>query len=182
MNSEEREVKRLRIRGTVHGVGYRVWVEREALALGLGAGCATAATDRSRSWPGGHPRPSPTSSSAAAPGRRSPRSSRSTSRRRACSISATAAPWRIFRCSRRSSPVFPPRLRGGQGGALRFLLSPARDAIQKRPHPTLPEVGEGEADSSLRTAPNTASNSRCNASSTSCIVAAHPSSRRLVTP
>src|ERR1700748_2259405 len=35
MSSEEREVKRLRIRGTVHGVGYRVWVEREALALGL---------------------------------------------------------------------------------------------------------------------------------------------------
>jgi acylphosphatase len=35
MSSEEREVKRLRIRGTVHGVGYRVWVEREALARGL---------------------------------------------------------------------------------------------------------------------------------------------------
>ena len=35
MSNEEREVKRLRIRGTVHGVGYRVWVEREALALGL---------------------------------------------------------------------------------------------------------------------------------------------------
>jgi acylphosphatase len=35
MSNEEREVKRLRIRGMVHGVGYRVWVEREALALGL---------------------------------------------------------------------------------------------------------------------------------------------------
>ncbi len=35
MASEEREVKRLRIRGTVQRIGFRVWVEREALALGL---------------------------------------------------------------------------------------------------------------------------------------------------
>ena len=35
MASEEREIKRLKIRGTVQGIGYRVWVEREALALGL---------------------------------------------------------------------------------------------------------------------------------------------------
>jgi acylphosphatase len=35
MASEEREIKRLVIRGTVQKIGYRVWVEREALALGL---------------------------------------------------------------------------------------------------------------------------------------------------
>jgi len=35
MASEEREIKRLMIRGTVQGIGFRVWVEREALALGL---------------------------------------------------------------------------------------------------------------------------------------------------
>jgi acylphosphatase len=35
MASEEREIKRLMIRGTVQKIGYRVWVEREALALGL---------------------------------------------------------------------------------------------------------------------------------------------------
>ena len=35
MANEEREIKRLRIRGTVQGIGFRVWVEREALALGL---------------------------------------------------------------------------------------------------------------------------------------------------
>src|SRR5271154_3914765 len=35
MAAEEREIKRLMIRGTVQKIGYRVWVEREALALGL---------------------------------------------------------------------------------------------------------------------------------------------------
>lgn len=35
MTSEEREIKRLMIRGTVQKIGFRVWVEREALALGL---------------------------------------------------------------------------------------------------------------------------------------------------
>ncbi len=35
MANEEREIKRLMIRGTVQKIGYRVWVEREALALGL---------------------------------------------------------------------------------------------------------------------------------------------------
>ena len=35
MASEEREIKRLMIRGTVQGIGFRVWVEREALALRL---------------------------------------------------------------------------------------------------------------------------------------------------
>jgi acylphosphatase len=35
MSTDEREIKRLTIRGTVQKIGYRVWVEREALALGL---------------------------------------------------------------------------------------------------------------------------------------------------
>lgn len=35
MANEEREIKRLMIRGTVQGIGFRVWVEREALGLGL---------------------------------------------------------------------------------------------------------------------------------------------------
>jgi acylphosphatase len=35
MAIEEREIKRLMIRGTVQGIGFRVWVEREALRLGL---------------------------------------------------------------------------------------------------------------------------------------------------
>src|ERR1700733_4350581 len=35
MANERREIKRLRIRGSVQGIGYRVWCEREALALGL---------------------------------------------------------------------------------------------------------------------------------------------------
>jgi acylphosphatase len=35
MSNEEREIKRLRIRGTVQKIGFRVWAEREALALGL---------------------------------------------------------------------------------------------------------------------------------------------------
>jgi len=35
MTNEERDVKRLTIRGTVQKIGYRVWVEREALSLGL---------------------------------------------------------------------------------------------------------------------------------------------------
>jgi len=35
MANEEREIKRLMIRGTVQKIGFRVWVEREALALGL---------------------------------------------------------------------------------------------------------------------------------------------------
>ena len=35
MAGDEREIKRLRIRGGVQGIGYRAWVEREALALGL---------------------------------------------------------------------------------------------------------------------------------------------------
>ena len=35
MANETREIKRLMIRGVVHGIGYRAWSEREALALGL---------------------------------------------------------------------------------------------------------------------------------------------------
>jgi len=35
MANETREIKRLMIRGTVQKIGFRVWVEREALALGL---------------------------------------------------------------------------------------------------------------------------------------------------
>jgi acylphosphatase len=35
MADEEREIKRQMIRGTVQKIGFRVWVEREALALGL---------------------------------------------------------------------------------------------------------------------------------------------------
>ncbi len=35
MATEPREIKRLLIRGTVHKIGFRVWVEREALALGV---------------------------------------------------------------------------------------------------------------------------------------------------
>ena len=35
MANEEREIKRLMIRGAVQGIGFRVWVEREALGLGL---------------------------------------------------------------------------------------------------------------------------------------------------
>ena len=35
MAIEPREIKRLMIRGVVHKIGFRVWVEREALELGL---------------------------------------------------------------------------------------------------------------------------------------------------
>jgi acylphosphatase len=35
MANEQRDIKRLRIRGAVQKIGYRVWCEREALALGL---------------------------------------------------------------------------------------------------------------------------------------------------
>jgi acylphosphatase len=35
MGNEAREVKRLMIRGVVQKIGFRVWVEREALVLGL---------------------------------------------------------------------------------------------------------------------------------------------------
>jgi len=35
MATEPREIKRLMIRGVVQKVGFRVWVEREALRLGL---------------------------------------------------------------------------------------------------------------------------------------------------
>jgi acylphosphatase len=35
MANEPREIKRLMIRGTVQKIGFRVWVEREALARGL---------------------------------------------------------------------------------------------------------------------------------------------------
>jgi acylphosphatase len=35
MNNADRAFKRLMIRGAVQGIGYRVWVEREALALDL---------------------------------------------------------------------------------------------------------------------------------------------------
>jgi acylphosphatase len=35
MANEGREIKRLMIRGTVQKIGFRVWVEREALSLGL---------------------------------------------------------------------------------------------------------------------------------------------------
>ena len=35
MANEPREIKRLMIRGTVQKIGFRVWVEREALGLGL---------------------------------------------------------------------------------------------------------------------------------------------------
>src|SRR6266849_6464414 len=35
MANEPREIKRLMIRGMVQNIGFRVWVEREALALGL---------------------------------------------------------------------------------------------------------------------------------------------------
>jgi acylphosphatase len=35
MANEPREIKRLMIRGVVQKIGYRVWVEREALGLGL---------------------------------------------------------------------------------------------------------------------------------------------------
>jgi acylphosphatase len=35
MANESRDIKRLMIRGTVQKIGFRVWVEREALALGL---------------------------------------------------------------------------------------------------------------------------------------------------
>src|ERR1700724_574434 len=35
MATEPREVKRLMIRGVVQKIGFRVWVEREALGLGL---------------------------------------------------------------------------------------------------------------------------------------------------
>jgi acylphosphatase len=31
----DREIKRLMIRGTVQGIGFRMWVEREALSLDL---------------------------------------------------------------------------------------------------------------------------------------------------
>lgn len=35
MASEAREIKRLMIRGTVQRIGFRVWIEREAMSLGL---------------------------------------------------------------------------------------------------------------------------------------------------
>lgn len=35
MIDEQRAIKRVIIRGSVQGIGYRVWVEREALALDL---------------------------------------------------------------------------------------------------------------------------------------------------
>lgn len=35
MANESRDIKRLMIRGAVQKIGFRVWVEREALALGL---------------------------------------------------------------------------------------------------------------------------------------------------
>jgi len=35
MADNRREIKKLRIRGAVHKIGFRVWCEREALALGL---------------------------------------------------------------------------------------------------------------------------------------------------
>ena len=35
MANEGREINRLMIRGTVQKIGFRVWVEREALSLGL---------------------------------------------------------------------------------------------------------------------------------------------------
>jgi acylphosphatase len=35
MATEPREIKRLMIRGVVQKIGFRVWVEREALGLGL---------------------------------------------------------------------------------------------------------------------------------------------------
>lgn len=35
MANDQRDIKRLRIRGVVQKIGYRVWCEREALALGL---------------------------------------------------------------------------------------------------------------------------------------------------
>ena len=35
MANEPREIKRLMIRGVVQKIGFRVWVEREALGLGL---------------------------------------------------------------------------------------------------------------------------------------------------
>jgi acylphosphatase len=35
MANDEREIKRLMIRGAVQGIGFRAWVEREALGLGL---------------------------------------------------------------------------------------------------------------------------------------------------
>jgi acylphosphatase len=35
MANDKREIKRLRIRGGVQKIGFRVWVEREALTLGL---------------------------------------------------------------------------------------------------------------------------------------------------
>ena len=39
MENEPIEVKRLTIRGVVHGIGYRAWAEREALSLGLQGWC-----------------------------------------------------------------------------------------------------------------------------------------------
>jgi acylphosphatase len=35
MANDQREIRRLRIRGAVQKIGYRVWCEREALALNL---------------------------------------------------------------------------------------------------------------------------------------------------
>jgi acylphosphatase len=35
MSNEPREIKRVMIRGVVQKIGFRVWVEREALGLGL---------------------------------------------------------------------------------------------------------------------------------------------------
>jgi acylphosphatase len=39
MANEPREIKRLMIRGGVQKIGFRVWIEREALALGLKGWC-----------------------------------------------------------------------------------------------------------------------------------------------
>ena len=128
MNSEEREVKRLRIRGAVHGDGIPgVGGARGpgARPQGLGAQPPRRIGGGRGRWPACCRR----GSRGALPLRAAARQgrSRSTSRRRASSTSATAARWRIFRCSRRSNPVFPPRLRSGFGeGEGRLPFAPHR--------------------------------------------------------